>query len=88
MEEVHAAAQVRPAMPEASAGMLAQEEAGEEHHGDDEDDTGDDADPREHAVEPVGLGAGPRRRIDSRRRSGRMLNSLGHVIDHADAGEV
>jgi hypothetical protein len=36
MEEVHATAKVMPGMSESSAGMLAEEEAGEEHDRDDE----------------------------------------------------
>jgi hypothetical protein len=69
-------------------GMPAQEESGEEHHGDDEHHTRDDPDPRHDLVEPAGptgghLAGRGRRRIQGRGRRGRILCCLAHDFDDA-----
>jgi hypothetical protein len=43
---------VAPALVAAAAGAHAEEKAGEEHDGDDEDDAGHDADPGSHRGQP------------------------------------
>jgi hypothetical protein len=84
VEHVDAPAVMASEVSMSRTGMPAQEESGEEHHGDDENHTGDDPDPRHHLIQPARLVAGGWRwLVSGQRRRGRIVGCLVHDSDDA-----